>query len=685
MGVAHFTISAMVAASPVNQAVPDRTPSSQHSPERGQVIVVTGERVRRTLRETPSSVVVFTEKDLEASSANRVDQILALIPNVTQGSGSQGPAIRGQDTTGALQALPAFLGGNRPRTTLVVDGRRQTYNEFVFSDAPLWDIDRIEVFRSPQTTTQGQNSIAGAIFVHSNDPAFEAEGRARMIGGSRRLRQGSLMINGPVAGDVALRISGDLRYSRTASRIADVMVGADPNHKVYGQVRAKLLALPDWLPGSRLSLTYAHLEAQSPQIEGVKAPFERRRDDRPNYGIFRNNVDSLTAAAHYDMVPGLSATVTASGGDSKSRRLALRGFGEAINQGRDWSVEGIVTWSRPAPVEAIAGLNRNRVRLRQAIDLSAFSGLGRFRDVQDGFGVFGQADIRLLPRTTLSAGLRYQQDRQRRAGEFEAITKRIPLDYDRTFRALLPKVSIAVDIVDDVRAGMLIQRAFNPGGTTLRFDTGAPDEFEAERMWNYEAFGRVTLLDGRLTLSANLFYNAIRNAQRAKTITILAPNGLGVGFADLFNVPRARAFGAEAEGRWRPSPRLELRAGAGLLRTRITRASPAAPEYAGKAFERSPRFTGFVAVDWQPDEALRLSASLRQTDRYWSDDANSARRRIAAFTVADVRAEWTRGHWSAFAYGQNVFDDFYLTYLTAADSGTAGDPREIGIGLEARF
>ena len=110
-------------------------------------IVVTGERVPRQLRETASSVVVASQREIEADMADRVDQVLAMVPNVLLGNGSEGPAIRGQDTTGALQALPAFLGGNRPRTTLIVDGRRDTYNEFVFGAAPTWDVNRVEVFR----------------------------------------------------------------------------------------------------------------------------------------------------------------------------------------------------------------------------------------------------------------------------------------------------------------------------------------------------------------------------------------------------------------------------------------------------------------------------------------------------------------------------------------------------------
>ena len=196
---------AMLAAAAAAQSAP--------APIDDQRIIVTGERVTRSIKDTASSVSVATRREIEAASADRVDQMLAQIPNVQLGGGSEGPAIRGQDTTGALQNLPAFLGGNRPRMTLIVDGRRQTYNEFVFGASPLWDIDRMEVFRSPQTTTQGQNSIAGAIFVTSNDPTFEPEARVRGMVGNYHMGELSASASAPLSGDVAFRFAGDFAIS----------------------------------------------------------------------------------------------------------------------------------------------------------------------------------------------------------------------------------------------------------------------------------------------------------------------------------------------------------------------------------------------------------------------------------------------------------------------------------------
>ena len=266
--------------------------------EQDRDIIVTGERVTRTLRETSSSVAVVNETEIEASGSNRVDDILALIPNVQLGNGSQGPAIRGLDTTGPLSALLAFLGGNRPRMTVIVDGRPVTYNEFVFGTFPVGR-PAGRGLSDPQTTTQGQNSIAGAIFVNTNDPEATPGVRARAIVGDFKTRQISATANGPLAGDtVTLRVGGDLRYSHTTGRIKDVMENADPNHDVFGLLRAKLLLTPS--SSTRMTLTYVHSQSQMPQTVGVTAPFRERRDQSPIYGIFRINVDSLTAALRHD-------------------------------------------------------------------------------------------------------------------------------------------------------------------------------------------------------------------------------------------------------------------------------------------------------------------------------------------------------------------------------------------------
>jgi iron complex outermembrane receptor protein len=652
------------------------------APPDGAEIIVTGERVKRSLRETQSSVSVATQRDIEAASADRVKQVLALIPNVQIGSGSEGPAIRGLDTTGALQGLPAFLGGNRPRTTLIVDGRRDTYHEFVFGAAPAWDVDRIEVFRSPQTTTQGQNSIAGAIFVYTNEPTFVPEVRAQAIAGNYHTGQVSAVVSGPLSGDVALRVAGDLRYSHTTSKIADRAVGADPNHDVFGQLRAKLLIRPASLPDSQMTLTYTHLQSQAPQVVQVTPPFRERRDEGGFYGTFRINVDSATAAIRHE-TGDVTANVVLTAGDSLSRRLAFPGLGQARIQGRDWSAEAVVNWTPEGPLRAVAGVAHTHLALRQFIDLSLIGALGLFHDAQDGTGLFGEANVTILPRTILTAGIRYQQDRQNRSGALTAGLTGIPLDFDRTFRAWLPKLSLAHDFSPAVRAGVMVQRAYNPGGTTLRFDIARPDNFEAEALWDYEAFVRARLAEG-LNASFNLFYYDMRNAQRAKEIVVIGPAGFPVGFADMFNVPKARSYGLEGQVDWRVSKRLSSHFALGLLHTRIVRSEDGYTEFEGNQFGRSPHLSASAAVDWDAAPRLRLSAQVRHHSSYFSDDTSGAGKLVHPATIADARAEYRLERFTLFAYARNLFDIFALIERDPF-SAIPEDPRMVGLGIEGLF
>ena len=141
MGVWLIAIAAAAA-----QAPPDDAARSDSA------IVVTGERVKRSLKDTPSSVAVFDGRDIDRmAAADRIGQILERVPNVLVVTNRDAPIIRGQAAVGVLQGLPAFLGGARPRTVMQIDGRTATFNEFVNSTTGLWDVDHVEVFRSPQT------------------------------------------------------------------------------------------------------------------------------------------------------------------------------------------------------------------------------------------------------------------------------------------------------------------------------------------------------------------------------------------------------------------------------------------------------------------------------------------------------------------------------------------------------
>jgi iron complex outermembrane recepter protein len=658
-------------------------------PGEQQTIIVTGERVTRTLRDTPSSVKVITATEIEAQAADRVDQLLAMIPNVQLGSGSDGPSVRGQDTTGVLHDLPAFLGGNRPRLTLQVDGRAVTYNEFAYGAAPLWDVERVEVFRSPQTTTQGRNSIAGAIFVETQEPTWDWQGRARAIVGNLDTRQFSAVASGPVIGDaVAFRLSGDQRHNRAASRIGrNANGGPDPNEDEYGQVRAKLLVQPAALAPAKLELIYAHTQSHAPQTEGISPPFHERRNPGATYGIFRTNIDSLTGRLNWKESDAIEANGTFSFGDAGVQRFAPRGFGETRIHSRDLSGEAIARWRPSGSIDLLGGASALRTRLHQRIDLSATPlGIGTFDDVQKSVGVFAQAELHPAARFTLTAGVRYERDRQDRIGTLTARPQPIPLDYHRTFDAWLPRLSVEYAFSEHASVGVLAQRAFNPGGTTIDLRLGKADDFDAETLWDYELFARAAIPGTGLTFASNLFYYDMRDAQRPQERELRDPNSPGVvTFLEISNAPRARTAGLEAELGWRPSDRLSLQGSVGLLSTKVTKTLDPADPLLAKKFQRSPALTAAASLDWKPLRQLRLSAQVRHNSPYFSDDEETPALKVGSSTTVNARAAWDARSFTLFAFARNLTDEFHLTYFFNPSLATAGKPRELGAGIEARF
>lgn len=672
-------------------AAPAAAATSGAPPPPVDAIVVTGERVPRTRHETAASLAVIDAATAaDQPQLDRVEQLLQLVPNLTLGSGGEGPVIRGQDSTGVVRDLPAFLSGIRPRTTITVDGRSATYYELAFGLTALWDLDRLEVYRSPQTTTQGRNAIGGAIFVATADPTPDWEGRARAVAGDFATRQLSAALSGPVTDGLAFRVAGDVRRSRTASELTSTAAGIDPNRDESQLVRVKLRAQPRDLPGAHIALTYTHGWSQMPQFEGTRLPFEDRRDPVATYGIFAIGVGSLTTQLGYKPGGAVEMRTTASFGRADIRRHAPAGLGEAVILSRDLSIEPLFTWRGAGGLQLTAGLHAARTQLGQAIDLTslpAVQGTGVFSDWQTSLGLFGEATAPIGRGFSVTAGLRRQHDRQLRRGTLTGRRLLVPVDYDRSFVAWLPKLSFAWDISDELRTGVLVQRAANPGGLNLNIAEGNIDRFEDEALWAYEAFARLRLLRLGLAIAGNAFHYAMTDAQRTQTLAIPLPGGGEATGSKVGNAPRAWSRGLELEADWRPGPSLALRGAVGLLDTRISATRLASDPLLGKRFQRSPALTASAGAAWSPAPGIRLSGTVRHTSSYFSDDLETAGRRVPPATVVDAKASW---RWQALtfsAYARNLFDRFYLTYLftPASRLATAGDPRELGVAVEARF
>lgn len=650
-------------------------------------IIVTGERADRSLRDTASSVSVTTGSDIaRIAGADDLNDILALTPNVSLGNGDSGASIRGQDSTGVLGGVFAFFGGGRPRATLSVDGRALSYNEYIYGLASVWDVAQVEVFRGPQTTTQGRNSIGGAIFIRTADPTYKLEGAAQVQIADQSSEQFSAGLSVPIVADqVALRLSFDTRDADTWVRkpnATHAITGDDPLSDDFLVARAKLLVEPASLPGVRALLTYTHADSTTQQAEAIDPPFRNRTDNGVSGALFDTRSDTGIVDVTFDLGNSFELGTRVTYADLTIDRLAPVGQGPLTIDTEEVTVEAIGRF-QPADgnLSGLAGFYFVNSDQDEASDLSAFLGRGDFRDQQESLGIFGEATIKLGDRLSLTGGARYQRDTQDRTGSLGPFA----VDYHRTFEALLPKAAVAFDVSETLRIGATAARGYNPGGTTISFTSGLEDEFREEKLWNYEVYARLTSPDRRFSLQANVFYTDYEDAQRITTI-VLPGNVFDSAFD---NAEDARAYGAEVEASFRASPDLNFRAGLGLLHTDLRRFTVSADPVEGNAFARAPGVNGFASVGWAPTKGamkgLSLDLQARYSDGFFSDDLNDPALKVGDSFVADVQVGYTFGRVKVFAFARNLFDEFYLTNLYSTTLATAGEPQRLGGGVRVRF
>lgn len=661
-------------------------------------IVVKGERVERSLKETSSSVAVTSGEKLDGWAATqRIESILSFTPNITQLNGSQAPSIRGNDGLGAFSTNgAAALSGTRPRTTIVVDGRAQNQSELLYATASLYDVSTVEVYRGPQTTTQGRNASAGAVFINTAEPAYEWQGTGRVLFGESSAEQLSGMLSGPIVDDqLAFRIVADHRDSEwhispsPSARDFGLALGADD----YSSFRGKLLLEPNALPGLRAKIIFNHLNAINPQTDWARSPFSNLLNDRAFFIMMETEVDAWTFDVDYEIGGGFSVQALVTTYQSDLRRVTdVPDFPSTIRE-EEIAGELFVRYKGQSRLQGIIGIsavdNKTNTRI-----INFANPLGDILDDDaDSLGLFGELTYSLTDRLAIAAGARFQRDDQARSGQlFGGL---VPVDFSVDEDTILPKLTLTYDLTPDVRFGLSAVKGYNPGGVSILIENvlfgGNPLlAYESEDLWNYEFFARASLWDQRLGVNANFFFTNYENPQRGFTSLFNLPPFLGSApFLEGFtlNADSASAYGAEIEIRFLATEYLSLLIGLGILETEIDRFDdPTGTNLVGNEFARAPALTATAGVEWQPLERLFLSVQARYSSSYFSEDFNIADRKVDSYLVADARAGLNlTPSIELFGYITNLTDELGPIGFLSTTTAYLNRPREFGVGVSFNF
>ncbi len=161
-------------------------------------------RKEQTLARTAAAVFVINQEDIRRSGATSIPDLLRMAPGVD---------VAQIDSNQWAVSIRGFNGLYANKVLVLIDGRTLYVDSFsgVFwdqVDAPLEDIDRIEIIRGPGGTVWGANAVNGVINIITKSSS-DTKGALVSAGGGSRGAAAALVQYGGDAGSVgAYRVYG---------------------------------------------------------------------------------------------------------------------------------------------------------------------------------------------------------------------------------------------------------------------------------------------------------------------------------------------------------------------------------------------------------------------------------------------------------------------------------------------
>lgn len=734
-GLCSLLATSVKAAAPA----PDAVPAGEAPAE----IVVTAQKRAENLSKVPLSLSVLDGQTVDAARFTQADDLISRIPN-----------LRFSATVGENTPIFSLRGVSMSDFSLNQAGPVAAYYDevykgnFAFLGLQLYDLARIEVLRGPQGTLYGKNTTGGAINYVAEKPRFENGGylRAGLGNYNRAEMQGALNIaaSSTIASRIAFTVArADGWFSNRLPGQYDLS-----STREYG-IRGTLL----WEPSDRAEIilrlstslqnprNYGNYSKPGPDGVGagvyeaygqgssyfreglgpreLEANFTARRHARTwsaaLTGTFRlTDALTLTSVSGWDR-GSLFVPEDTDGSPTRALEIPYTDRGTQLGQ------ELRLAWDDGGPLSAIAGIHHHREDLFNATDLNFWTDLdvdgngqvdagdctanfsllacvisNRFDQQKRSWAAFGDARLKISPRTTLRGGLRFTHDSGLQSGltsevrgvDGVLIATLIP-PLDRRFSG--NNLSGKVGLDQELEGGTLLFASYSRGYRASGFNAQAFfDPTEAgvarpETIAAIEAGSKGKL--GTVALSFTAFYYIYRNQQF-----------LSVNPADatqtLVNLDRSRIYGAELEIDARPHPDILVSGGLGLLHARAVSGLVSGLDVRGHHLSNAPAVTANGSVTWTAWSDGKTRIILRGDASYVSSQyfeiVNIPRLRQGGYALIGAGIDYQRGDWTLSLWGKNLTDRTYFTSRIdlsgfGFDYNHVGTPRTWGASLRRSF
>ena len=720
-----IALSALATAAQAQSAEDAKTKSTV-----GEVLV-TASRTTENIQTVPAAVSALSGADLEKKNVLQVSDLQYATPSlsITNAALTQNVNIRG---IGLASGSPNVV----PGVPIYLDWLLQPP---IGNTNSFFDIGEIEVYRGPQGTFAGASSTGGAVFVTSNSPTFgEVNGNVEAWTGNYAQVGSRGAVNLPISDKLALRLAYNVErrdsFFRNLGGPRTPTGGAfnNPGHLNEQDLRLSLL----WKPIDNLSVLLKIAGGQKDTggydyrpIPGTAyapfAPINLRtlNFDQPEQNNERTLRNSLEIK--YELPDGI--TLRSVTGFQYSKVVDL--YDTDASNGPPAQYEAQDVSERPITQEFnILSPTGGRLKwilggfywhdsIKVGLDLNTAGAphtLITILTEKYSEAVFGRAQYDLTPALQVEVGGRYTHDVVNNGGQVQVVIPglpplvTIPLSGHYSDNTWTGKVALNYDLNDTNFLYAFVSKGAKAGGT------GGTYTFRPEAVWSYEAGWKTMLLDRRLRVQLDGFFNNYHDFQvdavdtATGNVATTNTKGATIKGIELQVQGRFGGLAVDAGGAWVESSigavtlvnqRLLPGGGAAPLGQQCAPGVPSNPpvcfdyspylvSVSGRENPYAPRWTYNFGVEYALDVGSEATLTPRVDYAFQGSQYTTLLQSPTDFLpshgIWNARLTYAKGPYSLVGFVTNLANKTYVSgqFINAE---FLGPPRQFGVRASYRF
>lgn len=642
-------------------------------------VVVTADFRQTDVQSIPEATSVVGAAAIEERSAEHLESILALAPNVNFSSGaSRGRyfQIRG------IGERSQFVDPVNPSVGLRIDGIDMTG---LGGAGNLFDVEQVEVLRGPQGTRFGANALAGMINIESQAPTEFTEGYVSAKSGNYNTRALGAAVSGAATEKLRLRLAAQKFVSDGYMENA-YLERDDTNNLDEALVRLK--AELDLDEANQLAFTLLHLNVENGydafSLDNTRTTYS----DNPGQDEQKTNAASVIWTS--EMADAFDLRVQASGSSTNSDYGYDEdwAYGEydgstgtcvepgtcLANQEGAWgysttdqylrnydrreldvrltsSEAGRIFGDRSDWVVGVYGMKRDEDLLRYFYNWNTYADDTFTSDLSaDSLALYGELATALSDDLTLTTGLRAE----RWSTDYADSNS---IESDRSEQLWGGKLTLDYLFSNDSLAYASIARGYKAGGVNTDPDIDESNRtFDTEFNNAFEAGLKSSLLNDALQARIAAFYIQ-RKDQQVKSSYAIAQEGGGYVFQDyLANAAEGQNYGLELESEWSLTDSLNWQLSAGWLRTEFLDYQYSTDDgqfsMNGREQAQSPTYSLANQLAYQLNDKWSLVVENEAKDSYYLSDSHNEK--STAYVLWHARVAYEVSDWQLAFYGRNL-------------------------------